>query len=218
MKKTLALILAIVMVCAFATTAFAADDIVGTVNGTNSTANGNYLDGATTFDNNGSSANVAIKATQGNVQHRYAVDITYEDMSFDIATGNMVWDVTAFKYIAVDAGDQNAAPTDTSFNVTITNRSDVAVKYTANISKNFDDGLSVTTTSAGATIDSAVATKAAVSNTFAVEIDATTSWAAVRDFYAAKFAANDSDVITDGEGNTSIEVATLTVTVSLANN
>lgn len=136
MKKTLALILAIVMVFALSVSAFAAEDLVGTVN----TGNANdHTEGVASITDNEKTTNIAITATNGKVNNRYAVDIEYSALTFDIQGSNMTWDVNALKY--VQTNDQATLPANKTFDLTITNRSDLPVNFTATINGKVADNV-----------------------------------------------------------------------------
>lgn len=136
MKKALSLILAIMMIFALSTTAFAAKtDIVGTLNGTNGTKYEDYRDGNTSLVGTNPSTNIAITATTSAINHRYAVDIDYEPMSFNISGGNMEWDVKNLKYI-VKNGDPAK---NTGFLLVVTNYSDMPVSMTASLATQTTD-------------------------------------------------------------------------------
>lgn len=135
MKKALSLFLAMMMVFALSTNAFAATtDIVGTVNGSTSNPHvGDFTDGvaADSFSSLSSpETTIAISAIAGQVNHRYAVDITYDTMEFSITGSTLVWDVNQLKYVNKDT----AVPAkNTGFNLKITNYSDLPVNMTANL-------------------------------------------------------------------------------------
>jgi len=233
MKKTLAIILAIVMVFAFTTTAFAVKtDIVGEVN----TGEAVLDDGKTEawFQTNGgsTSANIAITAETGNIEHRYAVDITYEPLSFNIAGAKLTWDVNNLKYVQTQA---STAMTNTVFPITVSNRSDMPVDLAVNITDKVDDATdyltlafyesdaavdgesNVTGTKIGGVIDTIIAPAnigtagASGSPTdypFAL-VATSTNWENVANYYANIIAAS---------GDTKAVVANLSITVSMPTN
>ena len=218
MKKAMSLILAIMMVFALSTTAFAATDIVGTVNG--STAN-DYTEGVTEgmFAANNPTANVNITATAGDVESRYAVDIEYTNVELSITGSKMVWDVNALKYVPKDGGD---VAEDQEFAITVTNRSDKPVVLTAKIAEVADmvpTALALdiaagkgTYTSADKTYVYKIPGNLAGTDLADVEKDtfkltASGDWQAIADFYFEKFNGN--------VGNINALIATLNVTISL---
>lgn len=208
MKKALSLILAIVMVFALATTAFAAKtDVVGDYN--NAEVEG-IAKGSSTFDVKDNSTTINISATQGQVEHRYAVDIDYTPMTFDISASTMVWDVTQLKYVLADG--TNNTMTDKSFPVTITNYSDVDIYLTTNVlDADAADGVVVTTGVADHTTIVSAVTGVTTPYNFDVAVKADTEggkdWAYISNYYATKFAAEPTA--------TSILVATLTLNLSI---
>ena len=216
MKKALSLILAIMMVFALSTTAFAAtEDIVGTYNGNPVPKKETYEDGVTDFSSADSSAVVAIKATSTNVESRYAVDITYSEMNMDIAGTAMVWDVNTLKYVPKTAGSGIA---DQTFPVTVTNRSDKPVKVTAQITEKpglVPEELTLAVTGDGAydagtqtytkTIDGNLAGATEAQKDEFKLTASSTNWQAVADFYFNEF---------ETTGEFSKTIATLKVTIS----
>ena len=136
MKKIISLALTLSMLACMAISTFAVGptSIVGarTTNNPNTSQThlGTVADGvdASNFGTGTSGANVDIKVTTGEVQHRYAVDITYDEMTFAISGSSMVWNVNTLKYESLS--DQDGLG-DKKFNVAVTNYSDLPVYLTA---------------------------------------------------------------------------------------
>lgn len=132
MKKFLALALTLTLALALSISVFA-DFVVGDrkENGSSS-ATGTYKDGESyaEFGSDNPNLDVDIKVTAGAYEHRYAVDVVYEDMSFEIAGANMVWDVNTLQYVVLEG--QNFTPP-TARKITITNYSDMPVYLGTNV-------------------------------------------------------------------------------------
>lgn len=118
MKKILSIMLAVLMIAGLCTvSAFAADGIYDTkpVSG----------DGVAALPEGGSSSGADVIVTiNGEVSHRYAVEITFNNPTFVYSTGS-VWDVEKHQY--VPGGDP--AEWVGEGKVEIKNHSDLAVKY-----------------------------------------------------------------------------------------
>ena len=218
MKKLFALILAVVMICAMSVNVFATTaHVVGTHGD-----NGTVADGLTEsgFAANNPTYNVNITATVGSVEHRYAVDIEYQNMTFDIAANNLVWNVNTLKYDVKDAGATTIG-TDKAYPITVTNYSDLPVNLVVAVDDKFtganDDFAVVAASTAadgataftGATIAKAVgATNTtagqAQTSTFYITVIAA-DWNKVANYYANYFTAN-------GQSSAIIATATITVT------
>lgn len=216
MKKALSLILAIMMVFALSTTAFATRvDVVGTVIGsTEGTHKGTVADGVTEIPTDANaSTNIAIKATTGNVEHRYAVDINYQDMNLQITGGNLVWNVNSLEY---ENKEGSTAVYDQDFDITVTNYSDMPVqvdaaitvdstKTPAELKFNLSAGTELDNTATALTyskkMDPATIGKAA---TTSFNMTAwSTNWPAVSNYYLKNLAAGEEAII-----------ATLKITIS----
>lgn len=208
MKKFLALILAAAMLCTMttviATAATTTDHLVG--NGTGdvstdnaTTNNGEYTDGLAEGKNfpNVDGYEISIMATAGSVEHRYAVDITYDELSFSVSTSSMVWDVNTLEYVVKDGGQSLANET---FNVAITNYSDLPVYATVVVTDTMkdenEDGADVAAYVDGE--DTLLSVNkheiedafnlAGTENVFNFDIKITSDdWGAVSSYYMAKF-------------------------------
>lgn len=138
MKKLISLAMTLAMLCCMATTAFAAtDNVVGYYG-----QNRDVTDGVNPFVVNSGKGNyeLAIKVSTGDLQHRYAVDITYDTMELSITGGNLVWNVYTLEY---DADTDKTAFANTAFNVSVTNYSDMPVAFTHAVTDEIDDGIDV---------------------------------------------------------------------------
>lgn len=135
MKKLISYALTLSMLVCMATTAFAVkDQVVGDNDGWSPeewTANAD------------TSYNVDIKVTTGGINHRYAVDLEYEEVVMSISGGSLTWNVNTLKY---DVVGSDAGLADTPFSVSVTNRSDNPVYVSAKIENDLDDGINVSTT------------------------------------------------------------------------
>ena len=130
MIKLISIILSLALVaCMFAMNVGAAK-VVG-----NHGATGSVNDGDTDIPANSSlSSNVTL--TVGTVNHRYAVDVTFQTMA--INAGDVTWNVTTAKYELANV------VTATSWDITVVNYSDMEVTATADITEtNLKGGMTV---------------------------------------------------------------------------
>ena len=236
MKKALSLILAIMMVFALSTTTFAAggqygnlDHVVGT-HGQRVDTPYSYQDGEETMDDVTPNTNIVIKATANNIQSRYAVDIDYQTMSLDISGTSMEWDVNELKYVPV--GDGSSLASDQSFMVIVTNYSDKPVYLTAVIAEKtvtlngqersakademtltytpVTDGGQVNGYTYKATIEKNLAgAQTAQYHEFKLDVKGNGKWQEITDFYM--------NVMNPITADASVDIATLTVTISSTN-
>lgn len=211
MKKLFALVLAVVMICAMSTSVFAAaEHVVGNGKG-GTTDNGTHTDGATSVDAS-SQAELAITANIGATNHRYAIDIEFPTMSFDVAGSNLTWDVNTLEYVTTGATTLE----NETFDITITNYSDLSVWYKVAVDdKDGGDGVTVVATHAtsatlatsGVEVVKAVAaTHTATTDKFTISVTST-NWTEVAEYWAGKLST---------EGVSSLPMATATVTFSSA--
>lgn len=116
---------------------------------------GKVADGITAseFGDTNSSSDISIKFN-GDVSHRYAVDIVFENTTADFGS-KFVWDVNSHKYVPseTDTGTADDATIQITPTLTITNHSDNKVYYSASVEKNTDatvvEGLNISTFIAG---------------------------------------------------------------------
>lgn len=120
MKKILSIMLSVLMIAGLCTfSAFAADDVIYNAKPVSG-------DGATTIPEGGSKSGADVVVTiNGEVSHRYAVEITFNNPTFVYSTGS-VWDVEKHQYVP---GDADAAEWIGEGKVEIKNHSDLAVNY-----------------------------------------------------------------------------------------
>lgn len=205
MKKLFALVLAVVMICAMSVNVFAAPvRVIGDPNGVAS------------FSPGSQGADVAITADVGETQHRYAIDITFEVMSFEVVGSNLTWDVNQLTYVSTD----DTALADKSFNVLVENRSDLPIWYKATVADaDLNDGVEVSVSHTVAASNTVIATTGVevakvtpgagtTKDTFQINVAAgdTAAWNNVCTYYADKLSA---------AGATSMAMATVTVTFSM---
>lgn len=154
MKKIISVCLAVAlaasMLCMniFAAGTTSPDRIVGNKPITNS-----VTDGVESFDPAHSSTDISIEFN-GDVSHRYAVDIVFENTTADFGS-KFVWDVNKHQYVPSDpeTGTADNATIQITPTLTITNHSDNKVYYSASVEKNTDatvvEGLNISTFIAG---------------------------------------------------------------------
>lgn len=147
MKKIISVCLAVAlaasMLCMniFAAGTTSPDRIVGKKPITNS-----VTDGVESFDPAHSSTDISIEFN-GDVSHRYAVDIVFENTTADFGS-KFVWDVNKHQYVPSDpeTGTADNATIQITPTLTITNHSDNVVYYSTSVEKNGDstvDGLNI---------------------------------------------------------------------------
>lgn len=125
MKKALSLILALIMVFALATTAFASEkNVVGNGPG------GIGVDPEDFDENTQPDVNVNINVSAVGTVHKYAVDVSWSDEPIALGGGTMTWNVQTMKYDTADTPTGNAPKT---WDITITNYSDLPVYAYAGI-------------------------------------------------------------------------------------
>ena len=184
MKKFLAL--ALILTLALSVSVFAAEHTDRIVGKTGQVPQ--YDNGLTEaqFAMNDNPVNIAVNVTTGAYESRYAVDIEYDTIAFNVAGSTMVWDVDALKYVVKNAGtlSQPAAQT-----ITVKNRSDKEVKLSASVSR-IDTyaaaPLEVTATCSAPTINAAtpgLTTETLPSATVSVALTAD-DWNAVANYFA----------------------------------
>lgn len=210
MKKVVSLILTLAMVFAMSTTALADPvHVVGT-HGENNAVTDGVEPGS--FSSTDPSTDIKISVSTGEVQHRYAVDITYDVMSFNITGSNLVWNVNTLKY---ESEPGAAALENVRFNVAVTNYSDLPVYLTANAEKEADASSDINIAVVEDNTETALAAKAEIADAtsgtaqvlnFDVYVSSS-NWDAVANYYLPKF---DADT-------TSVDIGTVSVTVAKNN-
>lgn len=112
---------------------------------------GDFTDGAESFNDKEASTDISIKFN-GEVSHRYAVDIVFENTTADFGS-KFVWDVNSHTYVPNGTGTADDATIQITPTLTITNHSDNKVYYSASVEKNTDatvvEGLNISTFIAG---------------------------------------------------------------------
>ena len=118
-RAAVVVIMLVFAVCISAAFSVNAQNVVGSHGGASGIDNGveTIPDGA--------GASSPVNITLEEVSHRYAVDITFSSM--EIEASALVWDVNELKYVSVSGGDE---VTDKTYDITVTNYSDLAVKMT----------------------------------------------------------------------------------------
>lgn len=120
MKKIISIFVAVFMLFSI----FAVNAFAGTwITDQNGTKADEYEGGST-------GADVNIKITGSDVVHKYAVDITFPDLTFTYSTGS-VWDTVNHQYVPADA---ESAEWTAAKEVTIENHSDLSVYYSVEAS------------------------------------------------------------------------------------
>ena len=198
MKKLLAILLAVAMLCTLSVSVFAANVIGGNTG----------VDEVNPIDSN---ATLSITANIGDTVHKYAIDIDVPVMSFNVTSGNLTWDVEDLTYVASGAGTLQ----DETFTVTVTNRSDLSVWYKVAVADaDGSDGVAVdakhtldTLKTTGIEVVKANAeTHTAKTDSFQITVKADgKTWAQISEYYAGKLSAADE---------TSMNMATVTITFS----
>ena len=195
MKKFLSVLLAVMLlVSVFALNAAAG--VVGNYGGGNGVNDGvaDIPEGAST------SGNVVLNL--GTVNHRYAVDVTFPTMTFEV--GGLTWNVNTMKY---ESGETTMS--DQTLTITITNYSDLPVNAAGTVGSIADAatsaGISLTMTTDSATVAQATAGSADANGTAATE-----------KLVASLTSENWTDSIDTlfAAGTQSITVGTITVAIS----
>lgn len=131
MKKFLSILLAASMLAGAFCMNAAAVNVVGTHG-----QNGDASDGVADIPSDASTSG-DVSLTLGTVNHRYAVDVTFPTMTFDV--GELTWNVQTLEY---DFG--GTAMENQTLDITVTNYSDLPVAATGSVGP-----LSADATSAG---------------------------------------------------------------------
>lgn len=174
----------------------AAAGVVGNYGGGNGVNDGvaDIPEGAST------SGNVVLNL--GTVNHRYAVDVTFPTMTFEV--GGLTWNVNTMKY---ESGGTTMS--DQTLTITITNYSDLPVNATGTVGSIAEAatsaGISLAMTTASATVAQATAGSADTNGTAATaRLEASLTSGNWTNSIDALFAA----------GAQSITVGTITVAIS----
>ena len=133
MKKIISLALSLSMLACMATNAFATTtttSIVGAATTNNPVTNqvhenDSLANGVSSFTPAGNSYDVPISVSANETNHRYAVDVEYDDTPLNIAGSTMTWDVNTMTYKTTTNGEGGSASLTKT--ITIKNRSDLGV-------------------------------------------------------------------------------------------
>ena len=152
MKKLLACILALAMVCGLAVTA--------------SAAGGNL-----TISASGTPADigdVTVNVTEGATINTYYVIVAWEDLSFSFTKNGQRWDADQHTYVSTGSG---AFTSGTTADITVTNKSDVDITVTANVAdKSASDGFKATLNKTTFDLYSYVSLATPATNTFTLTV------------------------------------------------
>lgn len=134
MKKLFALVLAVAMICAISVSAAKTENLVGHGKGDDTTNTGSYTDGLAedkAFPESASKGyDVDITASVGTIEHRYAVDIEYDELTFNINGSTLVWNVNTLQYDYIGSNNDDS---NKEYNVTVINYSDLPVDLTVKV-------------------------------------------------------------------------------------
>lgn len=182
MKKALSLILALIMVFALATTAFA-ENVVGTRG-----QNGDSTDGVDAA-NASKNYSVSIDVSTNSTISKYAVDVTYNSDPIALGGAVLTWDVNDMRYEIT--GDAEALSSLTR-DIVVTNYSDKAIRVNVTVSKaHDDDGLNIGVTGdaqrevdgASPGVGGAIGTATVETFTVSVSLEDGKSWSDVATYY-----------------------------------
>ena len=221
MKKLFALILAVVMICTMSVSVFATTEhLIGNNSGDGTTDDGSYKDGLAADQDfpSGTTYNVDITAQVGQVQHRYAVDIEYEELVFSITGTELVWNVNTLKYEA--STNPAGTPSNSDYTVTVVNYSDLPVDLTVAVADTKDDDFAVVSSDFNGKVEleDAVGVELAAiktlktAKTFTVSIKPADgkTWADVANYYTNYFA----DQAAAGTPQPKVTMGTLSITIA----
>ena len=142
MKKALSLILALVMIFAMTTVAFAEeDDNVEPVIGNHT--NGTGLQETDAWPEGNTAATVTINVKAVETVHKYAVDVSWSDQAIALGGATMTWNVKTMRY---DTPDPDTSFEPVTWNIKVTNYSDLSVYAYASISDPVDDNMEIIST------------------------------------------------------------------------
>ncbi len=209
MKKLLSLALILALVATLTTSVFAdTTRVVGKTGETPAYENGvTYGD----FEANVPTVNVGVYVTSGAYESRYAVDIEYSEIKFDVAASNMVWDVTTMKYVVKNSGSTLTKPGDQT--ITVKNYSDQSVYMSAAVTPatGLDDSPMKVDVDCPAVVGKATAGSGSTNGTVTTEEitisvnlkNSTDTWNDVANYFATRLS-----------GTATLQVATVTITIS----
>ena len=195
MKKFLSVLCAAAMLFSLLCVNIAADKtehVVGSHGGNQIT------DGVSDFESASSSGDVTL--TLGTVNHRYAVDVTFPEMAFNV--GGLTWNVNTLTY------DVNGtAMSDKTLTITVTNYSDLPVVATGAVGSLDGDatsaGISLTMTPEKTTANVSAVTPGGTEQTATLEASLT----------SANWTDSVNKLVASGKTD-SITIGTITVTIA----
>ena len=197
MKKFLSVLFAAAMLFILLCVNIAADTTEPVVG--NHGGSGTVADGATDIPG-GSSASGDVTLNLGTVNHRYAVDVTFPVMTFDV--GGLTWNVNTLTY------DMNGtAMSDKTLTITVTNYSDLPVVATGAVGSLDGDatsaGISLTMTPEKTTANVSAVTPGGTEQTATLEASLT----------SANWTDSVNKLVASGKTD-SITIGTITVTIA----
>lgn len=197
MKKFLSVLFAAAMLFILLCVNIAADTTKHVVG--NHGESGTVSDGATDIPG-GSSASGDVTLTLGTVNHRYAVDVTFPVMTFDV--GGLTWNVNTLTY------DMNGtAMSDKTLTITVTNYSDLPVVATGAVGSLDGDA-----TSAGVSL--AMTPEKTTANVLAVTPGGSAQTATLEaSLTSADWTDSVNALVASGKTG-SITIGTITVTIA----
>lgn len=192
MKKFLSVLCAAAMLFSLLCVSVAAAPVVG------SHGNNQITDGVSDFESASSSGDVTL--TLGTVNHRYAVDVTFPEMAFNV--GGLTWNVNTLTY------DVNGtAMSDKTLTITVTNYSDLPVVATGAVGSLDEDatsaGISLTMTPEKTTANVSAVTPGGTEQTATLEASLT----------SANWTDSVNKLVASGKTD-SITIGTITVTIA----
>lgn len=192
MKKFLSVLCAAAMLFSLLCVSVVAAPVVG------SHGNNQITDGVSDFESASSSGDVTL--TLGTVNHRYAVDVTFPEMAFNV--GGLTWNVNTLTY------DVNGtAMSDKTLTITVTNYSDLPVVATGAVGSLDGDatlaGISLTMTPEKTTANVSAVTPGGTEQTATLEASLT----------SANWTDSVNKLVASGKTD-SITIGTITVTIA----
>lgn len=146
MKKIIAFALTLILLCSISSAFAATNHVVGTHGSDGKPVS----DGVETFGDQNTSANVTLTVKADKIQHRYAVDVTFQTMTIEVSGLELTWNVNTLDYETTGSG------TDARFPVTVTNYSDLPVYVSAAAGDDIADNLDVVVTTTGGNAAAAI--------------------------------------------------------------
>jgi len=199
MKKLISLALTLAILASLAISVSAAyPNVVGT-HGANASNANSVNDGVGSFDPASSEAKVDINVTVGDINHRYAVDVEFTDITLQIGGSNLTWDVNKLEYVTSGASGLE----DANSTVTVKNYSDLPIFVNPKVTDNDNADFISVTTSVNAITEVAKATPASAIDAgdgaatqlpITISVTASTTWADVATYYTPKLTGNTTSI------------------------